>query len=190
MSDRTPTAFGQRLLAAAAYAQFTQTALGRALGLHPGRMSKLIYRPFAAVDLEVIRRIRDVTLVCTDWLLWGDGPMFPPVPSALQKAQQRAMRSGIPYEAVERAKEAAADDLTVDFSNEHCWRVDGFRDVLSMGWFQRACIQKGTEHRIPLFTRYFGQVEFAIGVGDQHTDLLCIAFLITPNDKHIFLRLC
>lgn len=116
-----PTPFGERLLAAADHAQMTQTALERALGLHRGRLSRLITRRFSAVEIELIRRVRDITLVRTDWLLFGEEPMLNPHPTPIEKAQRSAYQQGIPYEVIAAAKEVAREDPRAGSWNEIEW---------------------------------------------------------------------
>ena len=94
--DRVLTALGQRIVAAAREAGFTQTSLERAANFSGGYLTKLLYRPQERIDLGKLEALCDLLGVRMHWLATGREPMREGGPrSAVEEGMVSARGLGV-----------------------------------------------------------------------------------------------
>lgn len=115
-----PTAFGRRILEAAAAAGFTPTSLARAAKFSAGYMTRLVYKTQSRMDLEYFQRLCELLSVRMEWLAFGREPMREggprrPVDEAIVAARRFGVTEDVFWYVRRRDQKVGADRSEMDW---------------------------------------------------------------------------
>jgi hypothetical protein len=125
LSEGRPlTPLGERIMAAAVEAGFTQSSLERAAKFSGGYLTKLLYRPQDRIELSKLETLTDLLGCRMHWLATGRAPMREGGPrSAVEEAMVTARRYAVTEDVFwfVRTKAVAEDPVEAASRPEGAW---------------------------------------------------------------------